>query len=211
MTSLVNRYFQKGVPTEQALVQKLFTEAIQVMGRSMYYLPRTLGDLDLVFGEDILSAFKTALPIEMYIESFDGWVGQQEFIAKFGLEIRKQMIITVAKDRWETEVKKISSSMWKTQRPQEGDLIYEPTTKKLLEIKFVDHDDTFYQLDKYYRYKMTCELFQYNKEPITTGIAAIDNIAAVEALLPNESKDSTPAFTAPQTFTFNVNDPFNGA
>jgi hypothetical protein len=85
-------------------------------------------------------------------------------------------------ERWKTEVKKISYDMWITSRPQEGDLIYVPMTKSLLEIKFVDHDDIFWQLNKNYRYKLTCELFRYNQETVNTGIAEIDVETPIDML-----------------------------
>ena len=176
MTSLVNKYFNKNPTNEQNLVQKLVTEAIQIHGNTVYYLPRELQKLDLVFGEDVLSKFTVSLPIEMYIDSYSGYEGQGEMISKFGLEIRDQLTFLVATDRWEKEVTKIASSMWVSSRPQEGDLIYDMTTTKLFEIKFVDQHDVFHQLGKRtYSYKLKCELFQYNNEKIVSGVSSLDN------------------------------------
>lgn len=180
MTSLVNSYFKKGVVSEQNMVQKLWNEAIQIQGHTFYYLPRKLQKKDNLFGEDVLSAFEVALPIEMYIDNFNNWEGDQEIISKFGLEIRKQMVLSVSRERWATEVAKISSNMWVSTRPQEGDLIYDPMTRALLEIKQSDHDDEFYQLHKNYRYQLTCELFRYSQESITTGIADIDVASSID-------------------------------
>jgi hypothetical protein len=175
MASLANPYFPKGVSTEQALVQGLITESIQIMGHTVYYIPRNLQKLDKLFGEDILSKFVAALPIEMYIENFDRWMGEEELITKFGLEIRKQLVLSVSVPRWETEVQNIATQMWVSKRPQEGDLIYEPTSKMMLEIKFVEQDNPFYQLNKRYHYKLTCEMFQYTRDStIETGIDEID-------------------------------------
>lgn len=175
MASLVNPYFVKGVASEQALVQGFITESIQILGHTVYYIPRKLQRLDHLFGEDILSQFVSALPIEMYIENYDKWLGEEELITKFGLEIRKQFILSISKPRWETEVANIANDMWIISRPQEGDLIYEPITKTLLEIKFVEQDAPLYQLNKRYQYKLTCEMFQYNRgETIATGIDEID-------------------------------------
>lgn len=182
MTSLVNSYFKKGVATEQDMVQKLWTEVIQIQGHTFYYLPRKLQKRDNLFGEDVLSAFEVALPIEMYIDNFNNWEGDQEIISKFGLEIRKQMVLSVSVTRWATEVAKIASNMWVTSRPQEGDLIYDPMTRALMEIKQADHDDEFYQLNKNYRYQLTCELFRYGQETITTGIADIDVTSSLDLL-----------------------------
>ena len=176
MSSLVNRYFTKRPANEQSLVQGLWTESIQIHGDTVYYLPRQLQDLDLIFGEDPRSKFTISLPIEMYIESSSGFEGQSELISKFGLEIRNQLTFAVSVSRWATEVNKIKSSMWVSSRPQEGDLIYDTATSKLYEIKFVDQDDHFYQLGKMtYAYKLKCEMFQYNNENIVSGVSLLDN------------------------------------
>jgi len=182
MTSLVNAYFKKGVASEQNMVQGFWNESIQVLGHTFYYLPRKLQKKDNLFGEDVLSAFEVALPIEMYIDNFNNWQGDQEIISKFGLEIRKQMVLSVSVTRWETEVAKIAANMWVTSRPQEGDLIYDPMTRALMEIKQADHDDEFYQLNKNYRYQLTCELFRYSQESITTGITDIDVAAPLDLM-----------------------------
>jgi hypothetical protein len=44
----------------------------------------------------------------------------------------------------------------------------------LFEIKFVEHQDAFYQLRKLYVYKLQVELFQYSSEVIDTGVTDID-------------------------------------
>lgn len=236
MTSLANKYFAKGVASEQNLLQNITTEAIQILGHTMYYLPRQLNKLDNIFGEDVLSSFDIALPIEVFISNFNQWEGNQELISKFGLEIQKQMILTMSRDRWECESKKIKDKMWVFSRPQEGDLIYEPMTKALMEIKFVDHDDAFYQLSKNYRYKLTCELFRYNQEAITTGNLDIDMFSSIDILNnqllnedgtlllnedgssiinntddgDNERKDNTDSFTSESILIdFSADNPFN--
>ena len=236
MTSLVNRYFKKGVASEQNMVQGLWTEAIQVQGATFYYLPRSLQKKDNIFGEDVLSSFEVALPIEMYIDNFNNWQGDQEIISKFGLEIRKQMVLSVSATRWKTEVAKISAGMWVSSRPQEGDLIYDPMTRALLEIKFTDHDDEFYQLNTNYRYQMTCEIFRYGQETISTGITDIDVTSDIDLMnyqllnedgtmllqedgftilndigtaSANERKDNSQDFSTESVFIdFNINNPF---
>ena len=59
-------------------------------------------------------------------------------------------------------------------RPNDGDLLYYPLSKGLFEIKFVQHQDPFYQLGKLYVYKLQVELFQYAFERINTGVANTD-------------------------------------
>ena len=59
--------------------------------------------------------------------------------------------------------------------PKEGDLIYFPLGDRIFEIKFVEHEQPFYQLKKNYVYTLTCELFRYEDEVIDTGIETIDD------------------------------------
>lgn len=61
-------------------------------------------------------------------------------------------------------------------RPLEGDLIFFPLNNKLYEIKFVEHENIFYQHGKLYTYDLTCELFQYSSQQINTGNTSIDVI-----------------------------------
>ena len=59
-------------------------------------------------------------------------------------------------------------------RPREGDLVYFPLGQRLFEIKFVEHEDPFYQLGKNYVYMLKCELFEYEDEVIDTSNYEID-------------------------------------
>lgn len=61
-----------------------------------------------------------------------------------------------------------------TNRPNEGDLIFFPMVKKLFEIKFVEHEQVFYQNGRLQTYDIKCELFAYSNERIQTGNSAID-------------------------------------
>jgi hypothetical protein len=83
-----------------------------------------------------------------------------------------------------------------TNRPTEGDLIYFPLVKKLFEIKFVEHEQVFYQTGRLQTYDIRCELFEYSSEVIDTGISDIDgiedrystDILAYEMLLEDDEK-----------------------
>ena len=66
-------------------------------------------------------------------------------------------------------------------RPCEGDLLYFPLSNALFEIKFVQHQDPFYQLGKLYVYKLSVELFQYASEKIDTGIKEIDKLETLKS------------------------------
>jgi hypothetical protein len=62
-------------------------------------------------------------------------------------------------------------------RPFEGDWIYFPLNKKLYEVKFVEHEQVFYQHGKLYTYELTCELVdRMGSIQINTGNTEIDAI-----------------------------------
>jgi hypothetical protein len=168
-----NVYFTHGTSNEQYLLEDLIIESISIWGQEFYYIPRTLVAKDDIFGEDRLSQFKSAYNIDMYLENVDGFEGQGAFIQKFGLMMEQSATLTVARRSWERLIGK-NSSLIIPNRPAEGDLLYYPLTKGLFEIKFVEHQDPFYQLKKLYVYRLQVELFQYSSEKINTGVEEID-------------------------------------
>ena len=170
-----NVYFSKGTPNEQHLYEDLAIEAIQIYGHDVFYIPRTLVNKDELFGESALSRFDDAYGIEMWMETQEGYEGEKELVSRFGLEIRDETTFVVARRRWDNTVSSDANLIVST-RPDEGDLIYMPTVKKLFEISFVDHDDPFYQIDNLPVYKLYCRTFEYSSEVLDTGIDVIDAI-----------------------------------
>ena len=170
-----NVYFSKGTPNEQYLYEDLAIEAIQIYGHDVFYIPRTLVNKDELFGEDALSRFDDAYGIEMWMETQEGYEGEKELVSRFGLEIRDETTFVVSRRRWVNSVCS-DANLIVSSRPDEGDLIYMPTVKKLFEISFVDHDDPFYQIDNLPVYKLYCRTFEYSSEVLDTGIYAIDDI-----------------------------------
>ena len=130
-------------------MEDLIIESLRIYGQEVMYIPRTLVSKDEILGEDRLSKFKSAFPIEMYFENVDSLDGQGMFIQKFGLMMEQSATLVVARRRWEQFVGRYGATIVPT-RPNEGDLIYFPLSKGLFEIKFVQHQDPFYQLGKLY-------------------------------------------------------------
>lgn len=174
-----NVYFSQGTRNEQYLVEDLIIESLKIFGQDFYYIPRTLVSKDEILGEDRLSEFKQSFPIEMYFENVDSFDGQGAFIQKFGLMMEQSATLVVARRRWEQLVGRFGDTIIPT-RPCEGDLLYFPLTKGLFEVKFVKHQDPFYQLGKLYVYKLQVELFQYSSERINTGIEEVDAFEALK-------------------------------
>ena len=156
--------------SEQALHQDLIIEAIKNYGIDVYYLPRKYVNEDVLYGEDTISEFNQAHLIEMYVKTVDGFEGEGDFISRFGLEIRDQVVFSVARRRFD------NLDITEQDRPREGDVIFLPLNKKLYEIRFVEHESMFYQFGKLPIFDLTCELFQYDSQEIDTGIADIDKV-----------------------------------
>ena len=159
---------------EQHLIEDLVIESIKIHGHDIYYITRTAGAVDDVLNEDDLSEYKRADFIDMYIKNFDGFEGEGDFLSKFGLEIRDEMTLTIARRTFELDV----SQYTQNDRPLEGDLIYFPLNKKMFEIKFVEHEPVFYQMGALQMYDLRCEMFEYSQETFSTGVAEIDTLFA---------------------------------
>ena len=164
-----NLYFNNVTShAEQELINELTSEVIKIHGLDVLYIPRKLIKEDPLLGEDVLAQFDEAYEIEMYLKSTEGFGGEGDLVSKFGLDVRDEVIFTVHKDRFN-----LATDM---DKPLEGDLIFLPINKGLFEIKFVEHEQPFYQAGKNYSFDITCELYQYSEEQLETGITAIDDI-----------------------------------
>jgi hypothetical protein len=185
-----NVYFSHGTRNEQYLIEDLIIESLKIYGNEFFYIPRTLVSKDNILGEDRLSEFKSSFPIEMYFENVDSLDGQGAFIQKFGLMMEQSATLVVARRRWDQLVGRYGQTII-PQRPCEGDLIYFPLSKGLFEIKFVKHQDPFYQLGKLYVYKLQIELFQYSSERIDTGIREVDAFESLKTFTTNQTRNPT--------------------
>ena len=164
-----NLYFNNVTShAEQELINDLTSEVIKMHGMDVFYIPRTIVKEDLLLGEDVLAKFSTAYEIEMYLKGTEGFGGEGDLVSKFGLDVRDEVIFTVHKDRFN-----LATDM---DKPLEGDLVFLPMSKGLFEIKFVEHEQPFYQAGKNYSFDITCELYQYSQEQLETGIVGVDNI-----------------------------------
>lgn len=167
----VNRYLQNGNgigdQSEQNLVQDLVDETIQAMGHEFFYIPRVMVKEDKIFGEDVLSSFTGYYTIEMYFNNINDWGGQDDLLAKFGLMTDHTAELIVSRKRFAEEADFLT--------PREGDLIYFPLAKSLLQIDHVEYENPFYQLGKRYTFMIKCSLYTYSHEQFTTGITPVDS------------------------------------
>lgn len=170
-----NVYFNHAVQSEQDLHEDLVVESLRFYGHEVFYLPRTIVDEDELFGEDTSSKFGDAYQVEMYIENTEGFEGEGDLLSKFGVEVRDQATFVLSRRTWQRFIS-LDSNLATSTRPQEGDLIYFPLGNQVFEIRFVEHENPFYQLGKLNVFKLQCETFEYSHEEIDVGIAELDNI-----------------------------------
>ena len=147
-------------------------------GVEVHYLPRKYLSENTIIREVIQSKFDDAYPIEAYVDNFDGYGDNTTILSKFGIQATNEITLIISKERFETYISpliKNEENIKLSTRPKEGDLIYFPLGDRLFEIKFVEHEKPFYQLQKNYVYELRCELFRLGDEVIDTGIDEIDD------------------------------------
>jgi hypothetical protein len=174
-TNLYFNNFPTQITSEQLLVEDLLIEALKINGMDIFYLPRSSRDqVDYIYGEDTLKQYREAYPLELYMEDVTGMEGEQDFISKFGLEIRDEVTLLVSRRRFKSVVPQ--------HRPFEGDLIYMPLVQNFFEITFVEHENDqamYYTLGRgrganVYVYALKLKQFVFSNEIIETGIKEVD-------------------------------------
>ena len=173
-----NNFPSQQITPEQLLVEDLVIEAMQIHGMDVFYLPRTSRDqVDYLYGEDTLKQYVTAYSLEMYLENVSGMDGEQDFISKFGLEIRDELTMLVSRRRF-----KYATGSSNLIHPREGDIVYVPLVQNFFEITFVENENDqamFYTLGRgrggnVYVYALRMKQFVFSNEIIATGIEEID-------------------------------------
>ena len=160
-------YFTHGTRNEQFLLQNLVEEHLKMFGMDVLYCPREIMQKDGVFNEVVIGEFNDAYLIEAYMENFDGFQGGGDLLTKFGVAQTDEITMIISQQRFSDLISQfllLDKDYQAPERPQEGDLIYLPLTSNYFEIKFVEHEEPFYQLGKGYVYKLKAELFEYSDE-----------------------------------------------
>lgn len=175
---MLNPFFLNGTKSEQNLLQDLINESLRMYGVDVYYIPRQYVSEKTIIKEVVKSKFNNAYPIEAYVNTFDGYGGQGTILSKFGIQELDDLILTISRERYENYISPLIHNLPDiklSDRPKEGDLIYFPLGDRLFEIKYVEHEKPFYQLQGNYTYELTCELFRYEDEDLDTNINFIDD------------------------------------
>ena len=165
----LNPFFLQGSPNEQRLVQELINEQLRMYGVEVYYIPRKYVRQETILREVTSSKFNDNYAIEAYVNNYEGYTGQGDLLTKFGMSLKDEVSLIISKERFEDFISPFLESsddaeITLSSRPREGDLVYFPLGQRLFEVKFVEHEQPFYQLGKLYVYELRCELFEYEDE-----------------------------------------------
>jgi len=177
----LNPFFLQGSASEQRLVQDLINEQLKIYGVEVFYMPRKFVGTDNVIKENVVARFDDSFALEAYVQNYEGFAGSGDLMTKFGVRTTDELTLVISRERYDDFVSVFyedgADETKLTSRPKEGDLIYFPLSDSLFEVKFVEHEQPFYQLGKLYMYQLTCELYEYEDAVIDTSITEIDNNA----------------------------------
>tara|TARA_B100000073_G_C23729109_1_gene570232 strand:- start:1175 stop:2563 length:1389 start_codon:yes stop_codon:yes gene_type:complete len=177
---MLNPFFTQGTSNEQNLVQELVDEHIRMHGIEFVYMPRLYVNKKTIMREVTSSSFEKAFPLEGYIENYQGFGDNHNLLTKFGVRSTAEMNIVISQRRFMEYITPILQDGGgvgldeSPVRPLEGDVIFFPLANILFEVKYVEHESNFYQLQENYTYTLKCEPFEYEDEKIITGIPEID-------------------------------------
>jgi len=178
----LNPFFLHGSESEQKLIQSLINEQLSMYGIEVSYLPQRFIRKETILREVSTSQFTEQYKIEAYLSNYGGYSGSGDILSKFGMQLKDEVTLIISKERFEDFISPFLGEIPDAEngislRPREGDLIWFPLGQRLFEIKFVEHEQPFYQLGKTYVYELKCELFEYSdRTVINTTLDEVDEV-----------------------------------
>ena len=181
----LNPFFLQGSQSEQRLTQDLINEHLKIFRVEVTYIPRKFVNKSSIIEEVQSSRFDDNFLLEAYVNTYEGYSGAGDIMTKFGVSLKDEVTLTISRERFEDFIAPFlnTDDYELASRPREGDLIFFPLGQRLFEVKFVEHEQPFYQLGKNYVYQLQCELFEYEDEVIDTGVDAIDQEVEEEGFI----------------------------
>jgi len=182
-----------GYTGEVALFDDLVREQIKMYGVDLLYMPRKMLNLDRLLHEATKNVFELAMPMPVYIKTYDGYDNGLEMLSKFGVRSSDELTLQISRSEFVTHYSPFLKSYYNAMagrppeaeldrlegetaaRPKEGDLIYFPFDDGIFEIKYVNFDSPFFQLGQGYVFELQCEKFEYSGEVFETGYDQVDD------------------------------------
>ena len=177
---------------EQDLLKDLVDEMIATRGFDAYYIIANYKDLneDRLLGENPNKSFDLAIPMAMYLITFDAFGGEGDMFSKFNIVVNDTLSLGVSVLEFEREVleNERAKSMLEAERPREQDLIYLPFNRRLYSVTFVEHEQPLYQGGDRQFWELKAALHTYGSESYNTGIPEIDD-QAIEHAIPKRNNE----------------------
>ena len=172
----------RGESVEMDILEDNIIEEIQISGTDILYIPREWVSTDDMLFEVTASSFRKAYEIEAKIEGLDSMVKNAWMLTNLNFGIPLTNInVTVSKRRFRECVP--DEALAAPGRPNEGDLVFIPISKTLLEIKSADPDNLLSSGGRLHVYKLQCEFYRHSAEALPTdpadGITDIDQIPEI--------------------------------
>ena len=200
----LNPFFLNGSPSEQRLVQDLINEQLRMYGVEVLYVPRRFVRKETIIREVTTSKFGDNYAIEAYVSNYEGYSGAGDILTKFGMNLRDELTIIISKERFDDFISPFMANdttgeFEVVNRPREGDIVYFPLGKRIFEVKFVEHEQPFYQLGKTYVYELKCELFEYEDEIIDEKVKLLEELKEKFVVYEVKKGDTFYSFKKKQT------------
>jgi len=162
-----NKYFNWHNDTsEQQLYASQVAEMIQSHGQEMVYLPRSLQNVDVIFGEDPTNSFTNAYRFAIAIDNILDYIGPDNTFTNQAYTWDAEIDCTVERSLFGYQVP--------IEIPNFGDLVYWPLAKVLFEITWVSQiKGEYFQLGSNPTIRIKMEKHTYSGETIevsNTGI-----------------------------------------
>jgi hypothetical protein len=184
----------RGETSELDLREDLIVEAIQARGIDVQYVPRKWVTIDHALAEVTASSFGRSYTIEATVSGLDQLLRASYLLSQisFGGLGTATVKVQMSKRRFREEIP--DDVLSSPGRPCEGDLIFVPHAKVLLEIKKADPESPLRSGGQIHVYTLDCELFKGTHEEVSTdSIDGLMDLNQIPQLLlgDNEIYDKT--------------------
>lgn len=171
----------RGHEGEWRLRESLAAESIQFEGTDLVYIPRKWVTTDDILQEIVMSRFDRGYVIEGVISGMEQLVENAFMLNNLNIMGLTTIEVTIAKARFAEEVP--ADALQIPGRPNEGDLIFVPMTRALLEIRFAEPDNLMVSGGHLHVYKLKCEFFRSSAEKmpdeVESALAELDGLPEV--------------------------------
>jgi len=185
----------------QRTYRSIVAQVINLYGVPIRYLPKIISNqtpnyssegfgatsdvrsnvgLNHIYGEDVNISYEETVPMKCILDNVDFYQGQHNLFDKFGSAMEDEIIIQIETESWRNLMRRMG---FEKEKPEEGDLITFDLAKaknnrpQLFEIRYCNESDSYFAFGQLMVFKLTCKLWDYSHERLSTGDPTIDSLA----------------------------------